>query len=290
MSEPLVRFQPVSKRNPCKVCGKPDWCLISKDGGTAICQRVESDRKVGDKDAGWSHKIADVPRPLGPLRPPPPEDMSPRFNVPAVMHKFREAMSEHRVVAQAESMGIDPAGLEMLGTGYDADRNALAFPMKDGAGELVGIRLRHCHTGEKWAYPDSRNGLFYSDCLLGIGPVYIVEGPTDTAAMLGLGLEGDVIGRPFSHGGVLYLRQLLGDRIDRTIVIIHDNDPVNLKTGKRAGLQGAVNLAREFPKHSVKLMVCPGGWKDPRAWISKGKATASTIAWAAKNVKTWRSN
>lgn len=288
MSEPLVRFQPVSKRNPCKVCGKPDWCLISKDGGTAICQRVESPKKVGDKDAGWAHKLADVPRPLGPLRQPPPEDPSPRFNVGAVMNRFREALTGHKREAQAVSLGIDQTGLEMLDVGLDEEKNALAFPMKDGAGQLVGIRLRHCTSGEKWAYPGSRNGLYYSSLLAGIGPFYIVEGPTDTAAMLSLGLDGDVIGRPFSHGGVAYIRQLVGNAKDRDIVIVHDNDPINPKTGKRPGLQGAESLAREFPNNRVKLMVCPGAWKDPRAWISKGKATAETVAWAAKNVKPWR--
>ena len=40
----------VTKRNPCPVCGKPDWCLISEDGKAAICARIESDRPAGSKD------------------------------------------------------------------------------------------------------------------------------------------------------------------------------------------------------------------------------------------------
>ena len=27
---------------------KPDWCLVSKDGSTAICPQVESDKRAGD--------------------------------------------------------------------------------------------------------------------------------------------------------------------------------------------------------------------------------------------------
>jgi len=30
---------PVSRSNPCRLCGKPDWCSRSKDGLTEICRR-----------------------------------------------------------------------------------------------------------------------------------------------------------------------------------------------------------------------------------------------------------
>ena len=45
----------VNKRNPCPICGKPEWCLISADGKAAICARTPSDKLAGN--AGWLHKL-----------------------------------------------------------------------------------------------------------------------------------------------------------------------------------------------------------------------------------------
>ena len=55
----------VTKHNRCPVCDKPDWCLISEDGKAAICARIESANPVGNKGAGWIHRL-DTARPLPP--------------------------------------------------------------------------------------------------------------------------------------------------------------------------------------------------------------------------------
>jgi len=47
----------VTKHNPCPICGKPDWCLTSEDGKSAICARTESDKPAGNKGAGWLHTL-----------------------------------------------------------------------------------------------------------------------------------------------------------------------------------------------------------------------------------------
>ena len=67
----------VSKRNPCPVCGKHDWCLISQDGKAAICARIESDKPAGNKGAGWIHTL-DNSNPLPPLKPKQPIEESPK--------------------------------------------------------------------------------------------------------------------------------------------------------------------------------------------------------------------
>jgi hypothetical protein len=50
----------VSKKNPCSVCQKPDWCCI---GDRYInCMRVQSDKPC--VNGGWLHAINDeTPRP-----------------------------------------------------------------------------------------------------------------------------------------------------------------------------------------------------------------------------------
>jgi len=37
-AEKMIR---VSRRQPCPICGKPDWCLMAEDGSAAICARIE---------------------------------------------------------------------------------------------------------------------------------------------------------------------------------------------------------------------------------------------------------
>jgi hypothetical protein len=47
----------VSRRNPCPICGKGDWCMVSLTAKVAICARIESDKSVGTKGAGWLHRL-----------------------------------------------------------------------------------------------------------------------------------------------------------------------------------------------------------------------------------------
>jgi len=60
----------VNRRSPCPVCGKPDWCLISRDGKTAICARIGSEKPAGNKGAGWIH-VLENSMPLPPPKPRP---------------------------------------------------------------------------------------------------------------------------------------------------------------------------------------------------------------------------
>src|SRR4030042_3642665 len=62
-------FLRVNRHNPCPVCGKPDWCMISPDGKAVICARGESPRAAGS--AGWLHQIEHGVPPPAPVPPPP---------------------------------------------------------------------------------------------------------------------------------------------------------------------------------------------------------------------------
>ena len=53
-------WQRVSRRRPCPVCNKRDWCLFAgrpENPTAAICARVESPKRCGE--AGWLHVLHD---------------------------------------------------------------------------------------------------------------------------------------------------------------------------------------------------------------------------------------
>ena len=45
----------VNRRNPCPVCGKPDWCLVAEDGSAAICPRTPDGAVKDIPGSGWLH-------------------------------------------------------------------------------------------------------------------------------------------------------------------------------------------------------------------------------------------
>lgn len=48
-----MKWPEVTRDAPCLICGKPDWCTVSPDGGARRCMRVESDRP--QPTGGWLH-------------------------------------------------------------------------------------------------------------------------------------------------------------------------------------------------------------------------------------------
>ncbi len=51
------RLRRVTRRSPCKACGKPDYCGAFDDGA-AICMRVRSDKST--RNGGWLHTFGDT--------------------------------------------------------------------------------------------------------------------------------------------------------------------------------------------------------------------------------------
>lgn len=80
----------VNKRNPCPICDKPDWCLISQDGNAAICARVKSDKQAGE--GGWLHRLSEGHPPL-PLPPKPAKEL-PRAPVDIRDRVYRALLGE----------------------------------------------------------------------------------------------------------------------------------------------------------------------------------------------------
>lgn len=216
-----MKWYRVNKKRRCRVCDRPDWCTYQD--GADCCMRVESSTPM--KNGGWLHKsdssISYVPPPRKAIQERPP-------NLAALWSLWSSQTDFHQVDGLAMSLGVESESLRLVGCAWNG--RAWGFPMKNASGEMIGIRLRD-NEGRKWAVKGSKQGLFLSE--FGCEPVaYVVEGPTDSAAALTLGLS--VIGRPSCLGQEDLILNYVQRQKIRRVVIITDND--------EPGLRGAAKL------------------------------------------------
>lgn len=265
----LEEYARVTKRRPCAVCGRPDWCLIHKDGVRVICARTTSARRMGD--AGWLHRIdADHAEPMHFA----PTKQTVGIDIAGMARRFEQALTIQGMTRFAEELGVTPVSLDMLRMGFSQGDWAFSFPMLDHGGNVVGIRLRN-RQGEKWSVRGGKEGLFYSPLTIQQDTLYIVEGPTDTAAMLDMGVAA--VGRPSCTGGVEHLTRLIKARHNIVIVADHDGP----------GVQGAEALADQCVGvcRSVRLIE-PLKGKDVRAWKQMGMSK-DALRRVVMNSATW---
>lgn len=270
----------VSRQVPCPVCEKPDWCTVTADGALACCMRVPSERRA--KNSGFIHKLSESTG--GNRQLPPPQDRKLLLDCAAYHAALRRHWDWRWNDGFAMDLGVDPDALELLQPAFDAANGAFAFPMRDGAGAVVGIRLRS-RDGHKWAVRGSREGLFYSPALAPGGePLVICEGPTDTAAALTLGLQA--VGRPSCSGGTEALAALCKRLAVRRVVMLADCDAPHRRPDGSTwypGRDGAQAFARTLRR--LWCMVLPPA-KDVRAWLHAGATRAQFDA--LTNNATWR--
>ncbi len=197
---------------------------------------------------------------------------------PVAIHPMPEADGQFALMAEvmhrnlkpgwlaraADMLGLPAEALARLGVGWSVIDNATSWPMRDDAGEVIGIRLRCPRTARKWAVRGSRAGLIYSIDLLSIDRperVLVCEGPTDTAALLSVGV--DAVGVPSAGGGRDLLSALVKRLRPSDVVIVADGDGPGLLGAERT----AEALASVVP---VRVISPPEGIKDARAWVCSG--------------------
>jgi len=56
-----VGFQRVSKKRPCRICGKPTYCGFSRDEGTSICMRISAGSRGLSRNGGNIHVHPEIP-------------------------------------------------------------------------------------------------------------------------------------------------------------------------------------------------------------------------------------
>ena len=268
-----------TKKNPCPICGKEDWCTFGEKA--MLCQRVESNKP--HSKGGWFHyydqqksNLQVTFRPL-PSRPAPAE---------LDAESFMDSLSGRGVVSDlAQSLGVSNESLELLGAAYSAQHKAWAFPMSDSDGKFIGVRLRNSE-GQKWAVTGSRQGIFLPKSNFQVTPkvAYLPEGPTDTAALLSMGLFA--IGRPTCMSGNELIAQALKRIGIYKAVIISDNDGIKQLGNKEArpGIVGAQKLKKELKISSV-IWMPPAPIKDVREFYKRG-GTVQQIESEIKN-KVW---
>jgi hypothetical protein len=178
----------------------------------------------------------------------------------------------------ADRLGVSTEALEQIGVGWREDRTlvhgewvgtgdwAWIFPEVNGDEEIVGLLRRYERPGkdkDKKLIAGGRRGLIVPNrWKKGEGPLYIVEGASDVAAMLTL--QFTAIGRPQAVS-----RRILRDLVEllradaRLLVVIADSDEVG-RTGARS-LASSLNrrLGRE-----VRIAEPPRGCKDMREYLN----------------------
>lgn len=201
------------------------------------------------------------------MAPPskPVQSESDRLRIALMADVCRRNLTDQGREHLAKQLGVTPESLRRLQVGWCASLCATTWPMRDGNGNIIGIRTRDPVTAAKKSVSGGDGGLIYDpDRFFNIEPgarVWIGEGPTDTAALLSIGM--DAVGVPSAKsGGDLLLE--LGRRImPDEWIIVADADG--------AGDVGAKKLRSELViVAGVRIIQPPNGVKDAREWINRG--------------------
>lgn len=260
----------VCRSEPCPICQRPDWCLLSGPEGSpeaVICPRVESPHRAGE--GGWLHILRPGKRPAArSISIAIDTDRGDFANLAAACERALHA-EPFRLARLAESLGLSAESLQRLGVGWSARHGAYTFPMRRGDGTICGIRLRS-PDGRKWAVRGSKQGLFIPDGIDAADRLLVCEGPTDAAAVLGWGLSA--IGRPSCSGGTRDVVGYLRLHRPAEVVIVADADA--------PGRRGAEALAGALVAYTAAVRVVrpPAETKDARAWRRSGASARDVLA------------
>lgn len=236
---------------PCPVCGKPDWCVIARDGKSAYCQREDNHKRRSE--AGWFYKFRRRISVRAMLDEPVRSALEPE--VVAELAKLGQKEVTHAAVnSLARSLCLPLWTLGALGIGYDIHKGWWFFPMFDGDRRPVGLRYRLLD-GRKYSLKGGREGVFLSNLKVESDLILLPEGPTDTAAALSLGFRA--IGRPSCLTGGAFVERLTEGESPQNVVVIADSDT--------PGIEGALRLRDRIGG----VVISPRDYKDIRELVAK---------------------
>lgn len=289
-----------TKSRRCPVCRGDHACSVAADG-LHFCRRERGElpgwRYLGEGQGGtWGlyRPAADTRRPFAATaaraRPAPTAPPSrPRPDCAKLLADCPLGRDEGQLLADV--LGVPEEALRAVGVGFCPesadDRACWLFPERDGAGRVVGLNRRYLDGSKRQVFRSER-GLAYDPAGWDRGgPVFVVEGGSDTAALYAAGLSG--VGRPSNSGGLAHLVELFRSLAPgRTVCVVGENDQRPGKGGKvlwpgKDGAEAvAAGLARALPHLTVAVAFPPAGIKDFREWFcGHPDARAALLARAA---------
>lgn len=292
----------VTRAEPCPVCKRSTWCGRSADGKVVRCSRVESSRPSRTK-AGEVAYIHELDRPLPEISPDfikkrTAEKLSPERVAEMVEDAYRVGADTRKELAVKLGIRVDALERLRVGRMYDEFRNCFCSTWPERnldenlEGQFVNIVRRYNQPvtpagGNKLSLKGGTPGVYFHDAdfIMGDSPLFVVEGGTDTAALLSIGVLA--IGRPSCVGGgrivAELLRKILGTKTPVVVVAENDFKPdrvgLNGCQGKECdgcmqcwpGLAGARAVAKTIGQAiRRKTWICsiPNA-KDSREWVQK---------------------
>jgi len=246
----------VTKRHPCVICGKPDWCTYQED--VACCMRIESIKPC--RNGGWLHRLAEPPC-GGPGRFVPPRMSQTRkrsIDWQQLVTDYQAAVETTALEALARQLTVSCAALKALGIGWDGE--AWTLPMRNGQGQIIGI-MRRFPDGKKICRPGSHLGLYVPQINgHGTATLLVAEGASDVACLLDRGFAA--IGRPScSHGDAGAIQTWCKARPAYHFVLVVSDAGEQEQRGAR---QLAMQLQATRQWRRVEVLRPPA--KDARAW------------------------
>jgi hypothetical protein len=188
----------------------------------------------------------------------------------AILKKGREG-AESALDELARALGLPVKSLQSLHIGFLGGR--WVFPERDDQGRLVGILYRHSD-GRKYCESGSRRGLTIPVHFpMFAGPLFVIEGATDCAALHACGAAA--VGRPAAPAAGLvsvWLTRMLQRFEEREIIVVGDNDPEH--NGRATGRHAARNLAvllRNKLGRPISWALPPLPHKDVREQVIAGE-------------------
>lgn len=158
----------------------------------------------------------------------------------------------------AARLAVSGASLRALGVGWHARSSRYTFPMRDGAGRIVGVRTRAVD-GRKQCLAGSRLGLIVPMEPDPLDPDWLIvtEGESDAAAALDLGFAA--VGRPGCTACVDTVVAYVDRARPAGVAIVADAD--------EPGQLGADRLARQVARLGCRVrLLTPPDAKDLREW------------------------
>lgn len=255
MSTSTTKWLPASKSAPCPVCDHDGWCAVDELGEVAKCMRLSDGAFKSQEDGSGLahfHRLREPAAiPLRIKRDRPVQDWR------QVQQRCREALTESRRNWLVNDLMVSPEALDAIGVGWHHEYRVYTFPERFPDGTIIGIATRK-PDGRKAFLKGGNRGLIIPPALNLAEPVVVVEGPSDVAACLTIGVG--VVGRPSNTGGAAMLAELLRDGGE--VFILAEND--------EPGITGAKAIAARLAEiwgRPVPWVLPPHGAKDIRAWL-----------------------